>query len=688
MGVQFTTVVGQNANAVDAEFRGVTFADFANCHNYFVHPNWAPHSNNQTWMASDATPNAKADHLYGNFGNTWYRHFLGHTNAELLTLPKVTTETGTTITQPGDADYSNPARRITEEDQALMYLSCYLAQYKQGWKYTSMYILRDRIDEGGNQTFGFYESHWVDEQIRYPSNPRTSAHYMHNFTSILADNQSIQSPGTLAYSITPLPATVHDLLLQKNDGKMMLVIWGEKYVYGSTADNVTVQFDKTYETIKIYNPAQYDPSQPEKGTLPIRTESNVNSVVLPMLNHPFILEFSTSEPPIEELPITLSANTGDGAVWYRIKNGKGSFYPHGHEVGQGLWCSNDGVQRPATETDDRFLFCFVGNNNADGFDIYCKAYVADGAKVDKREAGAEQQGKPILTNSATAVGAKWHLDLRPANGGNAEGFGIYWGDTPGDGDDNSSHSWNFYASGDVGYWGNVTNDLGSVWNFEPMSAPPVVTYTITVENGTANPTTAAANATVTVTANAAPTGKEFDKWESGDVTFANANNATTTFTMPAKNVSVKATYKDILYTITVENGTANPTTAAANATVTVTANAAPTGKEFDKWESSDVTFANANNTITTFTMPAKNVAAKATYKDFTSLQEIGKSVAVIAQKGKVILYAGQEAATYSVYNLIGQFVAQGVVTGTKEIALSKGVYIVKINNKTTKIIVN
>jgi hypothetical protein len=311
MGLQFLSVP-EDATAVDAEFRGVTFADYANCHNYFVHNNWAPHSNNQTWMASDPTKNAKADHLYGNFGRTWYKGYNGHSEEELLTIPKVTTETGVTLTQPflwdwdnmrwsdkPDPDYTNPARKITEEDQALMYLSCYLAQFKQGWKYTAMYILRDRIDEGGNQTFGFYESHWVNEEIRYPSNPRLAAHYLHNLTSILADNQSIELPGSLEYSIEPRPETVHDLLLQKSDGKMFLVIWGEKYVYGSTPDNVAVQFDKTYSDIKIYHPAQYDASDPEKGTRPLRTESNVNTVTLPMLNSPYIIELG------DEMPVSI-----------------------------------------------------------------------------------------------------------------------------------------------------------------------------------------------------------------------------------------------------------------------------------------------------------------------------------------------------------------------------------------------
>ena len=55
---------------------------------------------------------------------------------------------------------------------------------------------------------------------------------------------------------------------------------------------------------------------------------------------------------------------------------------------------------------------------------------------------------------------------------------------------------------------------------------------------------AAQGTTITLTANAAPDGKVFDKWEvvSGSITLADANSATTTFTMPAEAVSVKATY--------------------------------------------------------------------------------------------------------------------------------------------------
>lgn len=81
-------------------------------------------------------------------------------------------------------------------------------------------------------------------------------------------------------------------------------------------------------------------------------------------------------------------------------------------------------------------------------------------------------------------------------------------------------------------------------------------YSITVTGGKATQGEdteigeAAEGTEITLTANAAPSGKEFDKWvdENGNINLAEANSATTTFTMPAGAVSVKATYKDVPHT--------------------------------------------------------------------------------------------------------------------------------------------
>ena len=93
-----------------------------------------------------------------------------------------------------------------------------------------------------------------------------------------------------------------------------------------------------------------------------------------------------------------------------------------------------------------------------------------------------------------------------------------------------------------------------------------IEYNITVTDGKATIgagseiSKAAEGTAVTLTANAAPSGKVFDKWEvvSGGITLADANSATTTFTMPAEAVSVKATYKNAPHTHTFDQEIVKP----------------------------------------------------------------------------------------------------------------------------------
>ncbi len=93
-----------------------------------------------------------------------------------------------------------------------------------------------------------------------------------------------------------------------------------------------------------------------------------------------------------------------------------------------------------------------------------------------------------------------------------------------------------------------------------------IEYNITVTDGKATIgagseiSKAAEGTAVTLTANAVPSGKVFDKWEvvSGGITLADANSATTTFTMPASAVSVKATYKNAPHTHTYNQETVKP----------------------------------------------------------------------------------------------------------------------------------
>jgi hypothetical protein len=146
---------------------GTKYADYANVHNYIYHPNSSASEDNKTWNAADPTSACKVDGLYVEYGLTWAHHYQGYSEAELRTLPRVTTETGTTI---GGA--------VTEELHALNLLTMYLDQFKRGWSYTAVYLLRDRVDEAGNQQFGFYRPDYT---------PRSAAVYLHNLTAIVSD---------------------------------------------------------------------------------------------------------------------------------------------------------------------------------------------------------------------------------------------------------------------------------------------------------------------------------------------------------------------------------------------------------------------------------------------------------------------------------------------------------------------
>ena len=158
-------------------------------------------------------------------------------------------------------------------------------------------------------------------------------------------------------------------------------------------------------------------------------------------------------------------------------------------------------------------------------------------------------------------------------------------------------------------------------------------YNVTV-NGGSGSGDYAAGATVTITADAAPSGKVFDKWTTSDgVAFANASSSTTTFTMPAKDVTVIATYKasgsigggnGATYSPTVsdpDNGTVSisPTSPKTGDKVTITAKP-DKGYEVDTVTVTDVSgktvevTKNADGTYS-FTQPSGKVKIDVTFKE-------------------------------------------------------------------------
>ena len=152
-----------------------------------------------------------------------------------------------------------------------------------------------------------------------------------------------------------------------------------------------------------------------------------------------------------------------------------------------------------------------------------------------------------------------------------------------------------------------------------------IQYTVTVKDGTANYEKCVSGAGVTLTANKAPSGYEFDYWsvDTQNASLADAYSASTTFTMPTSDVTVSAHYKQISYTVSVENGSADQQSYHAGDQVTIKSNYPASGREFSKWESvsGNVSFADGSRWKTTFTMPAGNVSVRATYKDGPSTND-------------------------------------------------------------------
>ena len=120
-------------------------------------------------------------------------------------------------------------------------------------------------------------------------------------------------------------------------------------------------------------------------------------------------------------------------------------------------------------------------------------------------------------------------------------------------------------------------------------------------------------------------GYQFVRWEvvTDNVTITGVNNEEATFTMPNKNVELRARYNK-LYTITVDGGHADVTSALTGKEITVDADV-PDGKKFMGWKAEGITLtpAQQQSDHITFFMPEGNVTLMAEYKTLHTVTVIG-----------------------------------------------------------------
>ena len=121
-------------------------------------------------------------------------------------------------------------------------------------------------------------------------------------------------------------------------------------------------------------------------------------------------------------------------------------------------------------------------------------------------------------------------------------------------------------------------------------------------------------------------GYQFVRWEvvtDDNVTITGVNNEEATFIMPNENVELRARYNK-LYTITVDGGHADVTSALTGKEITVDADV-PDGKKFMRWKAEGITLtpAQQQSEHITFFMPEGNVTLTAEYKTLHTVTVIG-----------------------------------------------------------------
>jgi len=215
--------------------------------------------------------------------------------------PFVATETGYPTAVDGPTLFT--ANSVSEEVQAKYLLDEAFDAFDLGIVKTYMFqLIDDQCDPyftTGEMHYGFF---------RCDNTPKPVAVGFHNLQTILHDANSAAAsftPEPLHYSIGQwLTTSSSDVrkfhtLLQKADGTYELILWGEPTLWNNAAhleistglptNLVTVDFENTYKSIKLYDPL--------KSAAPIMQVFNTNQIKVTVVDHPVVIELGATAGP-------------------------------------------------------------------------------------------------------------------------------------------------------------------------------------------------------------------------------------------------------------------------------------------------------------------------------------------------------------------------------------------------------
>lgn len=276
---------------------GTQLADYANSHGYAMGNGQTSMIDNQARFASDiyngkynAGASSGAWDVYGEYwGTTWSQGYPAATCTSdsgcQNIVPKVQTEDGWNVVTAGGSNSNCPAVGNLMVDK-------FLDNYQLGYSYSAFYHMVDVSYDQGWCAYSANPASATDT-----TNALAVATSLHNLTQVLADNSSNFTPITVGYPVTGMPSTGYFMPIQKSNGMMEYVLWGESFHSGTTT-TVTVNLPNgPYSVVNVYDTTStVNPSGPPTPTV----YNNVSSVSVGIKDHPIIVEFpinSNTTPP-------------------------------------------------------------------------------------------------------------------------------------------------------------------------------------------------------------------------------------------------------------------------------------------------------------------------------------------------------------------------------------------------------
>ena len=159
-----------------------------------------------------------------------------------------------TITEGGFSSFPDTTASVDVTSQAKAELNYVFDTFVLGVHKTYLYELINEQPEGTDNN----NREWNFGLFYNNGSAKPVATAFHNLTTLLADTATF-STGMLNYSLSSMPSSAHQTLLQKGDGTFVLVLWNEaipQWGGGASTNNVNISLNLAVaaKSVTIYDP--------------------------------------------------------------------------------------------------------------------------------------------------------------------------------------------------------------------------------------------------------------------------------------------------------------------------------------------------------------------------------------------------------------------------------------------------